>query len=669
MAGRVGVDVGGTFTDLVAEVDGEVRVAKVPSTPQDQAEGILAAVARAGVDLPTVDRFAHGTTVATNTVLERDGARTVLVTTAGLPDLLHVGRQTRPQLYDLGSRRPEPLVAREDVVEAAERLGADGSVVVALHDDEVDRVADAVAAREPGAVAVCLLFGFLDPTHERRLRDAVAARVGDDVPVVASSDVLPTFREVERASTTVLNAAVAPRMQRYLTSLARRLAEAGLTVPVEVMRSGGGTFTAAVAAERPVETLLSGPAAGAWGAAAVGRACGVDDLLGLDMGGTSSDVTLVRRGRPTTTAGGAVGGLPFAVPTTDVHTVGAGGGSVAWFDAGDGLRVGPRSAGAEPGPAAYGRGGTEPTVTDADVVLGRLPADVRLGGDLSLDGDAARRALAGVAERLGGDVEQAAEGVLRVVEAQMVRALRVVSIEQGHDPRELVLVPFGGAGPLHQAALADGLGVRRVLVPPHPGVLCALGLLAAPVTADALRTHLRRLEDVADERLDALLDELASQATAVLDRQDVDVTELARSAGVRYVGQAHELDVPVTGGSAALAEDFHAAHRERFGYDQPDTPVELVTLAVRATGPQPRAPLPGWTGGGVVEDAVLRTDRRRVDGVEVDVPLLRRDGLAAGAQVRGAAVVAGLDATTWVAPWQVATVGDHGELWVEEAGS
>ena len=661
----LGVDVGGTFTDLVAEVDGRVLVAKVPSTPADQAEGILAAVERAGVDLAGLARFAHGTTVATNTVLERDGARTVLVTTDGLPDLLHVARQTRPALYDLGSHRPEPLVTRADVVEARERLGADGSVVVALDDEEVARVATAVAARRPEAVALCLLFAFLDPTHEQRLGSAIADAVGPDVPVVAASDLLPTFREVERASTTVLNAAVAPRMGRYLGSLVERLGAAGLQVPVEVMRSGGGTFTAEVAARRPVETLLSGPAAGAWGAAAVGTACGAGDLIGLDMGGTSSDVTLVRDGRPATTAAGAVDGLPFAVPTTDVHTVGAGGGSVAWFDDGGSLRVGPRSAGAVPGPAAYGNGGTEPTVTDANVVLGRLPAEVRLGGHLPLDAAAAGAALEPVAQRLGGSVEDAAEGILRVVEAQMVRALRVVSIEQGHDPRELVLVPFGGAGPLHQAALADGLGTPRVLVPPGPGVLCALGLLAAPVTADALRTHLVPLEQVAAQQLGRWTDELADRAGATLVDQGSEVARLRRTAGVRYRGQAHELDVVVEAGPDELADAFHAAHRERFGYDQPDTPVELVTLAVRATGPQPAPPLPAWTDGGTLDDAVLRQDRREVDGVAVDVPVLRRDALAAGVGLDGPAVLVGLDATVWVAPWQHATVGDHGELWLE----
>jgi N-methylhydantoinase A len=669
MSTRVGVDVGGTFTDLVAEVDGRVVVAKVPSTPDDQARGILAAVARAGVDPATVDRFAHGTTVATNTVLERDGARTVLVTTAGVPDLLHVGRQTRPALYDLGSRRPAPLVEREDVVEAVERLGADGEVVVALTDAEVARVTAAVVALDPEAVALCLLFPFLDDSHEQRLATALRAALGDGVPVSVSSEVLPTFREVERASTTVLNAAVAPRMARYLGSLADQLSGAGLAAPVEVMRSGGGTFTAATAARRPVETLLSGPAAGAWGAAAVGVACGAPDLLGLDMGGTSSDVTLVRGGRPRTTAHGAVDGLPFAVPTTDVHTVGAGGGSIAWFDAGGGLRVGPRSAGAEPGPAAYGHGGIEPTVTDANVVLGRLPADVRLGGSLALDGAAAAASLAAVAERLGGTVERAAAGVLEVVEAQMVRALRVVSVEQGHDPRELVLVPFGGAGPLHQAALADGLGVRRVLVPPNPGVLCALGLLAAPVTADALRTHLHPLSDVPASALRAWIEELDGRAGDQLREQRATITGTATTAGVRYRGQAHELDVPVPDGADPddLAHAFHAAHRDRFGYDQPDTAVELVTLAVRATGPAPSVPLPRWTAGGAVDDATLRSDRRDVDGTTLDVPLLDRPALAAGATFTGPAVVAGLDATTWVAPWQTATVGDHAELWLEES--
>lgn len=662
----LGVDVGGTFTDLVLAVGDAVRVAKVPSTPSDQAEGILAGMAELGVGPADLARFAHGTTVATNTVLERDGADVLLVTTAGFADLLVIGRQHRPALYDLAVARPDPVVARGRVVEVDERLDHDGEVVTALTDAEVERVVAAVRDAAPDAVAICLLHGFRDPTHEERL-EAALADLG--LPVSRATALLPTFREVERASTTALNAYVAPRMDRYLRSLEARLDDVagGADAPrVEVMRSGGGTFAASVAAREPVHTLLSGPAAGAWGAAAVARAVGVGDAVAFDMGGTSSDVTLVRDGRPHTTAEGEIGGLPFAVTTTAIHTVGAGGGSIAWRDDGGALRVGPRSAGADPGPACYGRGGTTPTVTDADLLLGRLDATTRLGGAMALDVDAARAAVATLADDLGLTVERTAAGIAEVVEAEMARALRVVSVEQGHDPRELALVAFGGAGGLHQAALAREVGFARVVVPPAAGVLCALGLLAAPVTTDEARTVLVPLADADLDGLVATWDALADHATAALAEQGVDADRVVRVADLRYRGQAFELAVPVDAVSVdALADGLHAAHRERYGYDQPDTPVEVVTLRVRAEGPRPEVPLPRWTGGGPVADAQVATRRLVLDGGPRDVAVLTRDRLAAGEAFDGPAVVTGLESTVWVAAWQRGRVDEVGALHLE----
>jgi N-methylhydantoinase A len=662
---RLGVDVGGTFTDLVLADGDHVLIAKVPSTPDDQAVGILAGVDDLGVSPADLARLAHGTTVATNTVLERDGADVVLVTTAGFGDLLTIGRQHRPALYDLQVRRPSPVVARGRVVEVDERLAADGSILVALTDDEVARVMSAVAAMEPDAVAICLLHGFRDPTHERRLAEALDTL---GVPISRATAILPTFREVERASTTALNAYVAPRMGRYLDSLGARLRDAGHDGRVEVMRSGGGTFDAAIAAVEPVHTLLSGPAAGAWGAAAVARAVGITDAVTFDMGGTSSDVALIRDGQPQTTSEGEVAGLPFAVTTTAIHTVGAGGGSIAWRDDGGALRVGPRSAGAEPGPACYGRGGQRPTVTDADLLLGRLDASTRLGGAMALHVDAAARVIASLADELGMSVDATAAGIADVVDAEMARALRVVSVEQGHDPRRLTLVAFGGAGGLHQAALAAEVGFARVLVPPSAGVLCALGLLAAPITADAARTVLVGLDDADLASLTAVLDELADQASSELRQQGVDAAALHHVADLRYLGQAFELAVPVTDVSAAaLADGLHAAHRERYGYDQPGSPVEVVTLRVRAEGPAPDVPLPRWTGGGPADQAITATRDDVENGASMRV--YDRGLLGAGTQVRGPAVVTGPDATVWIAPWQSAEVDDLGALHLQEAGT
>lgn len=638
-------------------------MAKVPSTPDDQAQGVLAGIERLTLDVATLGRFAHGTTVATNTVLERDGARTVLVTTAGFRDLLTIGRQARPRLYDLRVARPAPLVPGELVVEARERVGAGGEVVTPLTDAEVARVVAEVAARRPEAVAIALLFGFAAPAHEERLETALASL---GVPVTRASALLPVLREVERGSTTVLNAYVAPRMTRYLGSLADRLADTGLTAPVEVMRSGGGTFTARVAAREPVHALLSGPAAGAWGAAALGRASGVADLIGVDVGGTSTDVTLVERGRPATTADGTIDGLPFAVTTTDIHTIGAGGGSVAWRDAGGALRVGPRSAGAVPGPACYGRGGREPTVTDANVVLGRLDPEVRLGGAMPLRPELAFAAVARLATDLGLDPVAGAEGIVRVTDAQMSKALRVVSVERGRDPRRFALVPFGGAGPLHQAALAAELGTPEVLVPAHPGVLSALGLLAAPVTVDRARSALHDLAGTAADTLVRGWEALEAEARAVLAEQGVAVAVVRRTVDLRYRGQAFELEVAGLdhdrGDPAALRRAFDAAHRDRYGYDQPDEPVELVTWRVRAEGATPQVPLPRWSGGGSVADATIARRPVVLDGARVGSAVVDRSLLGAGARLDGPAVVVGLDATVWVAPWQTGEVDEHGTL-------
>jgi N-methylhydantoinase A len=660
---RLGVDVGGTFTDLVLAGPEAIAVAKVASTPADQTEGVLAGVDRLGLDVATLARFAHGTTVATNTVLERDGARTVLVTTAGFRDLLTIGRQARPRLYDLRVARPQPLVPGDQVVEVDERIGADGAVVTPLTEAEVARVTSAVAALEPEAVAIALLYGFAVPDHEERLAVALADL---GVPVTRASALLPVLREVERASTTVLNAYVAPRMTRYLGSLEGRLAEGGLLAPVEVMRSGGGTCTARVAAREPVHALLSGPAAGAWGAAALGRASGVPDLIGADVGGTSTDVTLVEAGRPATTAEGNIDGLPFAVTTTDIHTIGAGGGSIAWRDAGGALRVGPRSAGAVPGPASYDRGGHEPTVTDAQLVLGRLDPAVRLGGAMPLRAELAHAAVARLGTALGLDPVACAEGIVRVTDAQMATALRVVTVERGRDPRRFTLVPFGGAGPLHQAALAAELGCPEVLVPANPGVLSALGLLAAPVTVDRARSAVRDLATLPTGELEAGWRVLEDEGRAVLREQDVAVAAVRRSADLRYRGQAFELEVATTAGGAsdpeALGRAFHAAHRDRYGYDQPDEAVELVTWRVRVEGRTPEVPLPRLRGGGGVADATIAERPVVVDGTAVRTAIVDRAALGAGATLTGPAVVVGLDATVWVAPWQSGEIDEHGTL-------
>ncbi len=536
----LGVDVGGTFTDAVLLTDeNELRTAKIP-TASRQEESVLAAAAAVGA--AQVDRFTHGTTVATNALLERKGARTAFVATAGFEHLLHLRRQDRAELYRLCAEHPAPVVPLERCFGVRERVGPDG-VIVPLELDSLPEF-------DAEAVAVCLLFSFRDSAHER----AVAAELRRRLPaarVVASHEVSPEFREYERASTTAIDAYLGPGVARYLDALGERAAAAGLPEPL-VMRSSGGVASLAEAAAHPAVALVSGPAAGTVGAALLARRAGFENAISFDMGGTSTDVSLIVDGRAGLAAEREVGGLPLRLPTLDLHTVGAGGGSIVWLDSGGAIRVGPESAGADPGPACYGRGGTRPTVTDANLLLGRLPT--KLAGDIELDAEAAARAFDGI--------DPAA--AIEIVNAEMLRALRVVSVERGHDPRELALVAFGGAGPLHACALADELEIGTVLVPAAAGVLSALGLVASEERRDRVVPYVRPLADVAD---------LPAEGDADL----------------RYAGQSFELTVPIQGD---LEEAFHRAHEERYGYADRGREIELVAVRTAETKPGPEFDLP-----------------------------------------------------------------------------
>ena len=547
----LGVDVGGTFTDAVLLADGELRTAKVPTAAR-QEESVLAAVAAVGAD--EVERFTHGTTVATNALLERKGARTAFVATAGFEHLLHLRRQNRAQLYRLCAAHPEPLVPLERCHGVRERIGPDG-VVEPL---ELDSLPDLDGVE---AVGVCLLFSFRDASHERAVAEELRRRL-PGARVVASHELSPELREYERASTTAIDAYLGPVVARYLEALGRAAAGTGLPEPL-VMRSSGGLATLAEAAAHPAVALVSGPAAGVVGAA---RVAGVADAITLDMGGTSTDVCLIRAGEAGRSSEREIGGLPLRLPMVDLQTVGAGGGSIVWRDRGGALRVGPESAGADPGPACYGRGGTRPTVTDANLLLGRLPA--RLAGGLELDREAAERAFEGI------DPAEAIE----IVNAEMLRALRLVSVERGHDPRELALVAFGGAGPLHACALAEELGIETVLVPEAAGVLSALGLAVADQRRDSVRSYVCPLEEAGE-----------------LPREG--------EAELRYSGQSFELAVPLQPG---LAEAFHRAHEVRYGYADRDREIELVAVRTADVRPGPSLTLPPAeplesTGPGVLE--------------------------------------------------------------------
>ena len=536
----LGVDVGGTFTDAVLLTDeNELRTAKIP-TARRQEESVFAAAAEVGA--AQVERFAHGTTVATNALLERKGARTAFVGTEGFEHLLHLRRQNRAELYRLCAEHPAPLVPLERCFAVRERVGPDG-MIAPLELDSLPEI-------DAEAVAVCLLFSFRDPEHERAVADELRRRL-PNARVVASHEVSPEFREYERASTTATDAYLGPIVARYLDALGQRVAAEGLPEPL-VMRSSGGVASLEEAAAHPAVALVSGPAAGTVGAAFLARRAGFENAISFDMGGTSTDVSLIVGGRAGLAAEREVGGLPLRLPTVDLHTVGAGGGSIVWLDSGGAIRVGPESAGADPGPACYRRGGTRPTITDANLLLGRLPATLAAG--IELDAEAAARAFEGI------DPADAIE----VVNAEMLRALRVVSVERGHDPRELALVAFGGAGPLHACALADELEIGTVLVPAAAGVLSALGLVASEERHDHVLPYVRPLAEV---------DDLPAEGQADL----------------RYAGQSFELTVSIQPG---LAEAFHREHEERYGYADRARELELVAVRTAETTPGPEFDLP-----------------------------------------------------------------------------
>ena len=612
----LGVDVGGTFTDAALLSGEELFTAKVPTTPDDQSLGVIAAVEavleRAGAEAGDVEGFTHGMTVGTNALLEERGARTMLVATKGFADLLDIGRQARPSLYRPCVGPPRALVAVEDRFEAEERVGA-GGVVTELAESEVERLVGEIGDARPEAVAICLLFSFSEPDHERRLAEALREAL-PGVHVSASHEVLPAFREFERCSTTAIDAYLSPLLGTYIERLAGACEGRGLPEP-EVMRSSGGTASAEEAATSGAWSVLSGPAGGAVGAGVLARVAADGNAVGIDMGGTSCDVCVVDEGEVRRTDSRQIDGRPIQLPMVDVHTVGAGGGSIAWRDAGGALRVGPRSAGAEPGPACYGRGGTEPTVTDANLLLGRLAPDSELAGGVELDAEAAGRAVAALAGELGLDQTETAEGIVRVANQEMVRALRVVTVERGVDPRGYALLPFGGAGPMHAAALAEELQMATIVCPRASGVLSALGLVAAGRRRDTARTLLLSGRELTAERLSREVAALAEGARTGFEGARIEVTY-----GLRYRGQSFELPIPgpPDPDPDQLAEDFAIEHESRYGYRDPDGELELVTVGVAATVPGPE-PRPRAAAGKLEE-----TGRRaRLSGEWVEAAVLR----------------------------------------------
>ncbi|HEY3108448.1 MAG TPA: hydantoinase/oxoprolinase family protein [Chloroflexota bacterium] len=684
---RLGVDIGGTFTDatLLDEASGALRIAKVSTTPADPSSGFMEAVRRilgeAGVAPGQVGRVVHATTVATNAIIEGKVAATGFITTEGFRDLLEIQRQVRPSLYDLQFEKPRPLVPRDRCFGLPERLDARGAVLIPLDEAAAAAAADRLRAEGVEAVAICLLHAYANPAHERRVAEIVRARF-PEASVSVSSEVAPEFREYTRASTTVVNAAIQPVVARYLASIEARLRAEGLDAELLVMQSNGGVFPFAGARERPVFMVESGPAAGVIAAAYLGGQIERPNVISFDMGGTTAKAGLVQGGAPRVTkeyelgataraglGSGRGSGYPIRTPVIDLVEIGAGGGSIAWIDSGGALRVGPRSAGADPGPACYGRGGAEPTVTDANLLLGRLSADYFLGGELPLDVELARRAIeARCAARLGLGVVETAHAIVEIANAAMAGAIRLVSVQRGYDPREHVLVAFGGAGPAHACRLAAEVEVPTTVVPVSPGIFSALGLLVTDLKHEYAATTIASLDRLDAAEVERVFGGLEAEGRAALERDGVAAEAIAfeRQADLRYVGQSYELTVPF--GEEMLAR-FHGEHDRAYGYAAPSEPVELVNLRLTALGRIPKPALREVAAGG--DPAAARKGGRAVYFAEaggfVECPVYDRARLPAGAVLAGPAAVEELDSTTVVHPGYEARVDRYGNLLLEKA--
>jgi N-methylhydantoinase A len=667
---RVGVEVGGTFTDLIAvdEAGNLTATGKVFSTPGDPSDGVMTALH----DLEEQQRqgapLIHGSTVATNSVIERKGARVGLITTLGFRDILETQRQDRERIYDLHYRKAEPLVPRDIVVEVPERVGADAQVAIPLDESAARAAIEDLIARDVTAIAVCLIHAYQNPTHEQRIR-ALIAEIAPDLHVSLSSDVIAEFREYERTSTTVIDAFVKPVVDRYVEHLEAESSKIGLT-GLWMMQSNGGILPGSFARSFPVRTLYSGPAAGVTGAIAVARGAGLSNIITMDMGGTSTDVCLVTDGNPEITSDAFINRLPLKMPMIDIVSVGAGGGSIAWLDSGGMLQVGPQSAGASPGPACYGLGGTEPTTTDANVARGLIRPEHFLGGRHTLDRSAAERAVASLAGQSGLEAGTLAEDIFRISCATMASAIRVVSVERGYDPRDYTLVAYGGAGPLQAASVADELNIDRVLVPPVPGLMSAYGLLVGNFQRDFARTYVQNLREISIADIQRSFADLEANGADQLRQQDIDPSQATKIYGLdmRYRGQGFELTVPIdtsdlNGGNLDEIEArFHDLHRVRYGHSTPGEEVEAVTYRLSMTLEYPK-PKPLRVPEEKPREPVSMPVT--IGGKPVDCAFYWRPGLRSGDRLDGPAVIEEPTGTTFLPPGWELTVDEHTNLILE----
>ena len=683
MSWLLGVDVGGTFTDFYAlnESSGEIHVGKWPSTPSNPAQAILDGLDKLSkqhdVQLGDISQLAHGTTVGTNALIQRRGGKVVLITTKGFRDLLEIGRQIRPHMYDLHKDNPPPLISRQYRLELNERILADGTVLKAIDQNQLEWLLDSVG-QDVNACAVCLLFSFLNPEHEQRVANTIKQKMNGKMHISISSEVQPEFREYERFSTTVLNAYLQPVMSEYIQYLKRGVLQSMPNAKLGINQSAGGLMSAERAQAFPIRTALSGPAAGVVGAAYVAKSAVRPNVITLDMGGTSADVALIRNYRADIAYERDVAGFPIRLPMVDIETVGAGGGSIAWFDRDGLLKVGPVSAGADPGPACYERGGDRPTVTDANLILGRLSPDGLIGGDMELSVELARKVFQPIADKLDMSIEQTALGVLGIVVSNMVRTIRTVSVERGYDPKQFSLMPFGGAGPLHARDVAAALGMTEIIVPPAPGIVCAEGLIVSDTKEDFVLSHRTLVDGGESEVTRSVVSELLNRAQQWFDAEKVDLSKrsLELRVDARYVGQNFELEVPIASGQQLdieslpthrqLREMFFKAHDTTYGYFNPEDDVEIVNYRLTARAKRDLK--------GPPEAVELNHDQAPVSGLRevyfdhvgsVETKIYQRDKLISGHTISGPAIVEQLDTTTPVFPRDRAVMGSAGNLIIQ----
>jgi N-methylhydantoinase A len=665
---KIGVDVGGTFTDIVGiDENGLIFFAKTPSIPEDQSIGVVNGIRRILADLnltpESVKAVAHGTTVATNTLLERNGAVTALITTEGFRDVLYIGRQNRLQLYDLHARKPDPLVPRYLRREVSERTLYTGVILVQLEEEGLRKIVRELIDDGVQSLAVCFLHSYANATNEQRALQVIREEA-PKLLVSVSSEILPEFREFERMNTTVINAYVQPRMAKYISRLIMHINQAGVKAPLTIMKSSGGTMTDMVAASQCVNTLLSGPAGGVLGAQVLANITEYKNMITADMGGTSFDVSIIQNGQVAISNEGTIAGYDVRFPHLDITTIGAGGGSIAWIDTGGALRVGPQSAGAIPGPVCYSKGGVEPTVTDANAILGYV-GNALLGGELKLDIERARNAIkARLADPLKMGIEEVAEGIIKVANANMVRAIRKMTVERGIDPRNFVILPFGGAGPLHAVELARALEVERVVIPIAPGNFSALGLLAAPIRYDEVVTHRVHQNEVDLEKIESLMKGLEEQANNEMMRDGVDPAAVAfeRLADVRYFGQAYSLTIPFPNEPVSqevwdkLIVSFHESHERAYGFRNENDPIEVVSLRMAAVGVNDNSNLYAEGEKAINEVLPIKISPAYFNGEWVDTTFYNRADLKVGHTFQGPAVIIEQGATTVLGPGDRATV-------------